>query len=225
MALRNLSNRKERSAGASLFLRVAQSSNVEEVLGNFAKVAVERGIHLYGVRVKRGRLEREFKPPNAGAVTGRINELAVSFEGGQTHLVVKFREPMDGALVCELECAAHLAARRIEFLAGGGAHPDRAVTRNVDRASVMDGLVGKSDLIQQVRQDIEGAAPAPARGDRFPALREGETLKEYICRAVLAAYEMERANVGSHSAAARRLGMKRTTLYDRLERARRYVTK
>ena len=197
---------------------MAQSSNVEEVLENFAKIAAEREIHLYGVRVKRGRLEREFKHPNAGAVTGRINELAVSFEGGQTHLVVKFREPMDGALVCELECAANLAARRIEFLAG-------AVTRNVDRASVIDGLVGKSDLIRQVRQDIEGAAPAPARGDRFPALREGETLKEYICRAVLAVYEMERANVGSHSAAARRLGMKRTTLYDRLERARRYVTK
>jgi hypothetical protein len=134
MALRNLSNRKERSAGASLFLRVAQSSNVEEVLGNFAKIAAERGIHLYGVRVKRGRLEREFKPPNAGAVTGRINELAVSFEGGQTRLVVKFQEPMDGALVCELESAAHLAARRIEFLAGGGLCPDRAVTRNVDRA-------------------------------------------------------------------------------------------
>jgi hypothetical protein len=28
------------------------------------------------VRVKRGGLEREFKPPNTGAVAGRINELA-----------------------------------------------------------------------------------------------------------------------------------------------------
>ncbi len=69
------------------------------------------------------------------------------------------------------------------------------------------------------------SALAPAHADRFPDLREGETLTEYIGRAVLSVYEMERANLGNHSAAANRLGMNRTTLYDWLEWARRHITK
>jgi len=69
------------------------------------------------------------------------------------------------------------------------------------------------------------SALAPANGDLFPVPREGETLKEYICRAVLAVYEVERARSGNHSAAAYRLGMCRTTLYDWLEWARQHVTK
>jgi hypothetical protein len=90
---------------------------------------------------------------------------------------------------------------------------------------VIDGLVGKSDLIRQIEQDVEGAAPGTVHGDSFPALREGETLIEYIGRAMLAVYERERPQLGSHSAAALRLGMKRTTLSDWLERARRHITK
>jgi transcriptional regulator with GAF, ATPase, and Fis domain len=66
---------------------------------------------------------------------------------------------------------------------------------------------------------------APGRVNRFPALNEGETLVDYICRGVLAVYEMERAHWGSHSAVAHRLGMNRTTLYDWLEWARQHVTK
>ena len=69
------------------------------------------------------------------------------------------------------------------------------------------------------------SALAPGHADSFPPPREGETLTEYICRGVLAVYEMERAFLGSHSAAARRLGMNRTTLYDWLEWARRHMTK
>jgi hypothetical protein len=43
---------------------------------------------------------------------------------------------------------------------------------------------------------------APCHADRFPALKEGETLVDYICRGVLAVYEMERTHLGSHSATA-----------------------
>ena len=116
----SFSNSKDRSSGASLCLRLAQSVSIEEVLEDLAEIASEKGIHLHSVRVKRGRLEREFKPPNAAAVVGRISELAAGVEGGQTHLVVRFYEPTNGAVVCELEYAAYLAAHRIEFLTGGG---------------------------------------------------------------------------------------------------------
>ncbi len=50
-------------------------------------------------------------------------------------------------------------------------------------------------------------------------------MREYICRGVMAIYERERFRLGSHSAAAQRLGINRTTLYDWLEWARRHVTK
>jgi hypothetical protein len=39
-------------------------------------------------------------------VSGRINKLTVDVEGGQTRLVVKYFEPMDGLVVSELEYAA-----------------------------------------------------------------------------------------------------------------------
>ncbi len=155
---RHLSNRKERSAGASLFLRLAQSASVEEVLEDFTEIAAERGIYLCSLRFTREGLEREFKLPNAGAGAGRIKELAVCVEGGQTHLVVKFREPMDSAVVCELEYAAHLAAYRIELLAGGGLHTDCARTGSVDCSVVIDGLIGESELMREVMQDIAIAA-------------------------------------------------------------------
>jgi transposase-like protein len=59
----------------------------------------------------------------------------------------------------------------------------------------------------------------------MPELRDGETLTEYICQVTLAIYDTESTRLGSHSAAARRLGMKRTALYDWVEKARRHVAK
>jgi hypothetical protein len=69
------------------------------------------------------------------------------------------------------------------------------------------------------------AYPLKVSSDRFPMLREGETLIEYICRVLLAVYEIEWTRLGSHSAAAYRLGMHRNTLYDWLEWARQRMTK
>lgn len=66
---------------------------------------------------------------------------------------------------------------------------------------------------------------APCDSEQFPALREGETFIDYLCRGVVAVYERERSHSGSHSATAHRLGMNRTTLYDWLEWARQHVAK
>ncbi len=153
----NHSNRKEYSFGASLFLRLAQSASIEEVMEDLAEVMAEKGIHLHSVMVKRGRLEREFKPPNAGAVAGRITEVAASV-GGQTHLVVKFYEPADDAVVYELEIAAHLAAYRIAVLAGGDGGDYQEESEVERRSVVFDGLIGESELIREVRENIAIAA-------------------------------------------------------------------
>jgi len=47
---------------------------------------------------------------------------------------------MDGAVVCEIEYAAHLAAHCIEILAGIGGRPDRALTGHEDHSEVEDTL-------------------------------------------------------------------------------------
>jgi transcriptional regulator with PAS, ATPase and Fis domain len=157
METNRLLNNKGRLDGAGLFLRLARSASVEEVVEDLAEVAAEWGICLCGARFTCDEVKREFELPNAVA-TGRIKELAVRVEGGRTHLVVKFLEPPDGAALCEFEYAAHLAAHRIEILAGGGARTDGAGKRIVDRSPVIEGLVGESEPIRQVRQDIEIAA-------------------------------------------------------------------
>ncbi|MCI0664151.1 MAG: sigma 54-interacting transcriptional regulator [Acidobacteria bacterium] len=155
---RNLSNRKERSASANLFLRLGQCLSIDEVLEDLARLAAGRGISLCSVRFKRERLERELSLPDAGAVAGKIKELVATVEGYRTQLVVKFRDPMDGALLYELEYATRLAAHRIELLAQEGLHTDKAEEGSVARSALIDGLVGESELIRQVRQDILIAA-------------------------------------------------------------------
>ncbi|MCI0393173.1 MAG: sigma-54 dependent transcriptional regulator [Acidobacteria bacterium] len=155
---RRLSNSNDRQVGASLCLRLAQSASIEEALEDLAEIAAEKGIHLYSVRVKRGKLEHEFKPPNAVAVTGKINELAVGVEGRQTQLVVRFLDPLDGAAVCELEYPTHLAAQRIEILAGEEAHNHHREAEGEERSAIIGELAGESELMREVRRDIELAA-------------------------------------------------------------------
>ena len=103
----------------------------------------------------------------------------------------------------------------------------RQLRSMVERLAAKAGS-GQIITTDHVRREIEieeKMAPSPGDADRIPELREGETLMEYIGRITLAIYETERTRLGSHSAAARRLGMKRTTLYDWLKWARQYVTK
>ncbi len=156
MAPRNLSNRKERSADANLYLRLAQSANIEAVLVDFTKIAAEKGVRLYSVRFKRGGLERELKLSNAAA--GGINELTVYVESGQTQLIVEFCEPVESAIICELKYAAHLAAYCIDLLAGGGLWLDKTEARIVERSPVIGGIIGESELIRKVREEIALAA-------------------------------------------------------------------
>jgi len=87
---------------------------------------------------------------------------------------------------------------------------------------------GRMITTDYVRREIDAEqepALAPGNTECFPRLRDGESLTDWVCRGVLAAYERERARVGSHSAAARRLGMHRNTLTDWLAWARRHGAK
>jgi DNA-binding NtrC family response regulator len=87
---------------------------------------------------------------------------------------------------------------------------------------------GRIITIDQVRREIDVEQKpllVSSNADCFPRLREDETITDYLCRGLLTVYEQERAHLGSHSAAAHRLGLHRNTLYDWLERARRHGAK
>jgi two-component system response regulator AtoC len=83
---------------------------------------------------------------------------------------------------------------------------------------------GRVITVEQVSREIR-AVPLPATGsdeiEYNGVLRAGEPLDDHFNRQQLKIYEMVRAHVGgNHSQAARWLGMERTALYHRLERAR-----
>jgi len=87
---------------------------------------------------------------------------------------------------------------------------------------------GRIITTNHVRREMDSeqqSVSAQCNTKCFPKLRENETLIDYICRGVLAVYEMERTHLGSHSATAHRLGMHRNTFYDWLEWAREHVIK
>jgi transcriptional regulator of acetoin/glycerol metabolism len=55
----------------------------------------------------------------------------------------------------------------------------------------------------------------------FAAYTEGDSLDDFLDHAMLDLYDMLRGKTGSHSQTARHLRVDRTSLYQRLERARR----
>lgn len=78
--------------------------------------------------------------------------------------------------------------------------------------------------VEQVNREIHIMPVAITAGDELEyraVLRAGEPLDDHFNRQQLNIYEMVRAHVGgNHSQAARWLGIERTALYHRLERAR-----
>jgi DNA-binding NtrC family response regulator len=78
--------------------------------------------------------------------------------------------------------------------------------------------------VEQVTRELGVMNLATAAGGEIEytgVLRAGEPLDEHFLRQQLKIYELVRARVGgNHSQAARWLGMERTALYHRLERAR-----
>jgi transcriptional regulator with GAF, ATPase, and Fis domain len=92
-------------------------------------------------------------------------------------------------------------------------------------AAKAGGRMITTDHARSEIDDEQQSALTPANTECFPLLRKGETLEGWVYRGVLAAYERERAHMGSHSAAAHRLGIHRNTLTDWLTRARGYGAK
>ncbi len=103
----------------------------------------------------------------------------------------------------------------------------RQLISTVERlaAKAGGGRIITADHVRREMDAEQKSVSATGNAQCFPRLHEGETLMDYICRGVLAVYDMERVHLGGHSAAAHRLGMHRNTLYDWLERARRHVAK
>jgi len=87
---------------------------------------------------------------------------------------------------------------------------------------------GRVITVEQVRTTIGAARSIAENVGKIQydgVLHEGESLDEHLDRQQLKIYEMVLAQSGgNHSQAARRLGIDRTALYHRLERARRRLS-
>src|SRR5262249_50272583 len=83
---------------------------------------------------------------------------------------------------------------------------------------------GRVITAEQVSREVGMPRLTSAAEDEIEytgVLRAGEPLDEHFLRQQLRVYELVRARVGgNHAQAARWLGMERTALYHRLERAR-----
>jgi transcriptional regulator with PAS, ATPase and Fis domain len=99
----------------------------------------------------------------------------------------------------------------------------RELENMLERLAAQAGKDG-AITVEQVGSEIPDLHRATTAGDEIEyraVLRAGEPLDDHITRQQIKIYEMVRAHVGgNHSQAARWLGMERTTLYHRLERAR-----
>ena len=99
----------------------------------------------------------------------------------------------------------------------------RELISTIERLAAKAGF-GRIITTGQVRQEIEIESTF-AKGNTacLPVMREGETLREFLDRIMLLIYEESRERLGNHSAVARQLGMKRTTLYDWVASTRRHI--
>jgi transcriptional regulator with PAS, ATPase and Fis domain len=99
----------------------------------------------------------------------------------------------------------------------------RELENMLERLAALAGE-GRVITVEQVSSEISISHSATAVGDEIEykaILRAGEPLDEHFNRQQLRIYEIVRAHVGgNHSQAARWLGIERTALYHRLERAR-----
>ncbi len=99
----------------------------------------------------------------------------------------------------------------------------RELENTLERLSAQVGEGGVI-TIEQVRSEIRFTQPPTTIGGEIEyraVLRAGESLDEHFKRQQLKIYEMVRAHFGgNHTQAARWLGMERTALYHRVERAR-----
>lgn len=137
--------------------RLARCASVESVLGDFAEIAVEKGINLCSIRFIRAGLQREFKPPEAAGAERDVREIEVGVEGGQTQLIVKIRGPLSEVIQCEIEDAAYLAAHRIELLAESRLRSERA-WKGSEPAQAIEELAGDSEPMRQIKHAISTAA-------------------------------------------------------------------
>lgn len=99
---------------------------------------------------------------------------------------------------------------------------------NIVERLIVESGEGSVITVEQVRQTIGTSCSIATESGNLQyvgVLREGESLDEHFARQQIRIYEMVLAQAGgNHSQAARWLGMERTTLYHKLERARRRLS-
>jgi transcriptional regulator with PAS, ATPase and Fis domain len=134
------------------------------------------------------------------------------------HFLSTIRHKLKRSSPIEIEDAAMLALRAYHWPGNV-----RELENTLERLVTQTGE-GNIITVEQVSSEMgimQFATAAGAEIEYTAVLRAGESLDDHFSRQQLKVYELVRAHVGgNHSQAARWLGMERTALYHRLERAR-----
>src|SRR5690349_6528157 len=91
-------------------VKLARCVSTEDVLAYLSHLATTKGVALYGVKLVRAGLSREWQVQEISTVDAEIHELEAHIEGGLTRLSLQLAGRMDTTVRCELEDAAYIAA-------------------------------------------------------------------------------------------------------------------
>ena len=95
--------------------------------------------------------------------------------------------------------------------------------KNLPNAKARSGRIITIDLVRREIEVVHKPVLTPSKTESTFAIRDDESLIEYIGRIILMIYEQERSRLGSQKAAAKRLVMHRNTLYSWLKWARQIL--
>src|SRR6266496_6048748 len=171
-------DRESCSISITPIVKLAQCVNTEDVVAHLARIAADKGVALYDVKLVRTGLSREWKVQDIPTVSTEVQDLEAHVEGGQTHLVQRLGGRMDAAVRCELEDAAYMAAQRIELC-------ERRLCRREERQEPstleIEGMIGNSGPMQALTRCIKTAASCDST---TLIVGESGTGKELAARAI-----------------------------------------
>jgi two-component system, NtrC family, response regulator AtoC len=136
-------------------VKLARCVSTESVLAYLSHLAAARGLILYGVKLVRAGLSREWQVQEVSTEDTELQEIEAHIEGGLTRLSLRLAGKMDVTVRCELEDAAYMAAQRIELC-------ERKLwsrEESEEPATLeIEGMIGNSRPMQILRRSIETAA-------------------------------------------------------------------
>jgi two-component system response regulator PilR (NtrC family) len=167
------------SVSINPIVKLARCATTEETLEHLAEIVTGKGVILFGIRLLRPGISREWKPREVSTIDTKSYEIEAHVEGGQTRLVLTLAGSVSTGICCEIESAAYMAAQRIE-LCERKLWSDKRESE--DQSTIeATGLIGNSEPMQALKRSIKSAAECHSM---TLIVGESGTGKELAARAI-----------------------------------------